>query len=494
MKRYLQCVSWSGIIVLLLSLLPFVALCGYSHPYYDDFGFALQTHEAWNETHSLSAVFAAALQHAKEIRSTWQGTYTGTFLSNLQPGLFSENYYPYGSLFLLIFFIGSFLMLFAALGMTIGLPRFAACGAASWLVAYLLWFMPSVAEGFFWFNGGIGNTFIYSVIALAIVLAIALCRSQSPLKRGVIRLGLLVSTVILGGGSYTGGILCLLLGLGTAVYLFSKHSKRAYSVLILYIVFVACFLYSVCAPGNHVRAGMIGASESAVMSILKAVYYGTALIGSYTTLPLIAITFLLLPLLLMYAKKNVVRCKHPLFVCLACYLLFCAQITPTLYSGVFLGADRTVNTYFFSFVVLWFVCVYALISAAVNRWAIGDKLSFSVKNTGAFFLAFAVLFGVGAMGTCKNGSYGIHQLNSVSAYIALLDGSAVNYHRSMKARSDALNAENQSVVVLSSIDGIPNCFMPDSLFEAEGDSIITTLRQYYHKEQILREGENTANE
>lgn len=493
MTLFKRILCFSGIIVLVLSTLPLAVLCAYSHPYYDDFGFSLESHETWSRTHQLKEVIKTAYEHSKTIRQKWQGTYTGTFLTNLQPGLFGEKYYGLGPLFLLLFFVFCFFLLSFTLCSSAGMERGVSCGIAGWTVTYLLLFMPSIAEGIYWFNGGIGNTFIYSVIALSIVLGIKLCTSDKRYARILIGISLAVCAFILGGGSYTGGIFCLLVGLFFAIWLLLKHNKKGCVILAVTLLFLVCFMHSISAPGNQIRAHMIGASESAALSIIKALYYGTALIGQYITLPLLALTLLFLPIMTEAARSKFRHIKHPVLLCAAAYLLFCAQLTPTLYSGVFLGADRTVNTYFFSFVLLWLTVVYGVVCYLMNKAKAPVTVFISRKRTLAYLLAFVLLFGMGAMGTNSNSDnyYGVQNLNSVNAAITFVTKQANHYHNSMKSRSGLLNDTEKPVVVLPPIDPVPSCFMPDLLYRPEGDSIIPTLMQYYHKEKILREGENS---
>ena len=60
----------------------------------------------WKDTGDLGAALKAALENAARTRYTWQGTYTGTLLSNLQPGTFSEELYWISGCFLLTAFLG----------------------------------------------------------------------------------------------------------------------------------------------------------------------------------------------------------------------------------------------------------------------------------------------------------------------------------------------------------------------------------------------------
>ena len=80
-------------LLLAAGVLPLYAISFDNHPYYDDFGFSGGAHAVWQASHSLTAVLNAALTGSQAKRVEWQGTYTGTFLSNLQPAVFSESLY-----------------------------------------------------------------------------------------------------------------------------------------------------------------------------------------------------------------------------------------------------------------------------------------------------------------------------------------------------------------------------------------------------------------
>lgn len=105
----------------------------------------------------------AALKNAAQTRYTWQGTYTGTLLSNLQPGTFSEELYWISGCFLLTAFLGCFWFFFATVfgRRGLGLMRWETTVLSSLTLTVMLQFMPDMGEAFYWFNGGVGNVFIY---------------------------------------------------------------------------------------------------------------------------------------------------------------------------------------------------------------------------------------------------------------------------------------------------------------------------------------------
>jgi len=74
----------------LISLLPVCRLAFYAHPAGDDYAYGVAAHLAWTDTHSLSAVLAAAVSNVKGYYTSWQGTYSSIFLMSLQPAIFQS--------------------------------------------------------------------------------------------------------------------------------------------------------------------------------------------------------------------------------------------------------------------------------------------------------------------------------------------------------------------------------------------------------------------
>ena len=125
----------------------------------------------------------AAWDSALETRESWQGTYTGTLLSNVQPGIFSEELYFVGTFVLLTALIACFLTFFSVVFGRLGMDRTGRWTLGCLAVTLMIQFMPDAGEAFFWFNGGIGNTFIYSLMALAAALLVRLAEAKGP-RRG----------------------------------------------------------------------------------------------------------------------------------------------------------------------------------------------------------------------------------------------------------------------------------------------------------------------
>lgn len=484
------------VLTLAASAAPLYAISLYNHPYYDDFGFSANVHSVWKETGSPGAVLAAAFESAAEVRDTWQGTYTGTFLSNLQPGVFSEDLYYIGSFILLTAFLICFWAFFStAFGRRgLGLERFQTLALSCLALFVMLQFMPDTGEAFFWFNGGVGNVFIYSLLALAAALLIRLYQAKGKACTVGLTAALALIMLVLGGGSYPGGLFGLSALALTTLWLFSRRHDKKWYFLGLWLVFLAGFLYSMTAPGNTVRSGVIGYHSSAVKSIAQAVYYGVAQMGGYLRLPVIGLTVLLLPAFARAAKQSPWRFDHPWGVLVILCGLFCAQLTPPLYSGVFIGGGRIVNTYWLSFVALWLIFAYYLTGYAMRRLAEVKGLTagageaeapcrdfVSLRRGAALAGACLMLLGCFGYKQPEDKLYGLQNMAGVSAAISLLSGEAAQYDREMTAREALLNDPALDSVTLAPLTAVPKVLMDDLITLNAAYDVRPSLELYYGK-------------
>lgn len=491
LKRMTTVFAWLCVLGLVASTLPLYAIAFYNHPYYDDYGFSAGVRQVWRQTGSLGAVWSAAVEQAAHTRQTWQGTYLGTFLTNLQPGLFSEDLYWLGSFFLLTALIMCLCVYFITVFRALGLARWARVSLTCLATAVAIQFIPDVGEAFYWFNGGVGNTFVYSLLALFAALVIRLLRTRRKMGVGL-TLALIVLAALLGGGSYGGGLFGLCACAVALVWLFgSGHAKR-WNVAAAFAVFLAGFLYSVSAPGNAVRAGMIGYSVSPIKAVAQSLISGVGLLGGYVRLPIVAVTLALSPALYEAARQSPWRFTHPWRVTLLGAALYCAQLTPPLYSIASIGDGRIENTYFLCFVMLWFPWVYYLLGVLARRLEKTPVLT--PRGFGALLMAAACLFASGCLAFRRPGDalYGAQNLSGASAALSLLTGEAARYDEQMKAREALLNDDTQPVVTLAPLDAVPAVFMEDLLAPGAAEDVRPVLCEYYGKQAIRLEGEVDA--
>ena len=492
-KRLRRGLLWLSVAALVLGALPLYAISLYNHPYYDDYGFSAKAHQAWRDTGSVGAVLRAAWESAAKTRQSWQGTYTGTLLSNVQPGIFSERLYFIGTFVLLTAFIACFLYFFSVVMGRLGMDRTGRWTLGCLAVTLMIQFMPDAGEAFFWFNGGIGNTFIYSLMALAAALMVRLAEAKG---RAVgLTAALCVLMVLLGGGSYGGGLLSVCMLAVCLVWMLRVRHPRRWRFAGLTALLLICFAYSMSAPGNAVRAGVIGYRASAVKAVLQALYYGVAQMSAYLRPALIAVTLAVLPALYGAAKKSPWRFSHPWLVLGLTGALYCTQMTPPLYAIASIGAGRIVNTYFISFVALWFPVVYYLAGFAARRLEAAGRgqliRPLTARSYGALLAVSLCLLGMGCLACRPAGEalYGVQNLSGPSAALSILSGEAARYDAEMTLREEALNDPTQPVVTLSPLTAVPDVFMDDLIVPGAEYDVRPSLAAYYGKEAILIAGE-----
>ena len=238
----------------MLGALPLYAISLYNHPYYDDYGFSAKAHQAWRDTGSVGAVLRAAWESAAKTRQSWQGTYTGTLLSNVQPGIFSEQLYFIGTFVLLTAFIACFLYFFSVVMGRLGMDR-----TGRWTLGCL------AVTLLIQFHAGRGRSVLLvqrrhrqhlhtrSRVALAAALMVRLAGAKGHAVG--LTAALCVLMALLGGGSYGGGLFGLCMLAVCLVWMMRARHPRRWRFLGLTALLLVCFVYSMTAPGNTVRAG-----------------------------------------------------------------------------------------------------------------------------------------------------------------------------------------------------------------------------------------------
>ena len=494
MKRTLssRTLAWLCVAALLASLMPLYALSFFNHACYDDFGFSLLTRDAWTETGSVFQTIGAALQNTVGIRQTWEGTYATSFISALQPALFGENLYWVTTLVLLTFFLFAlwfFLrqVLVRTLRVDVATFWMALCAVAFVMIQ----FVPEMSEAFFWFNGGVAYTLLWSVMLVRLGVWIAFRNAQSAGKKAALYALLAVLTLVVGGAKYSTLLFAMLLDVLMVAWSFLRRRRERWGELAALVLLAACFLFSAAAPGNAVRAQTLSGGISAPKAVLQAFYFGLALAGSWFSLPMLVVWALVAWQLAEALRGSPYRFNHPIWITLLSVCLFCAQLAPTLYTGNYIGDGRTVNTYFYTFVLMscalvlywmgWYIrCAEGRTSFPAIGTARRDGL-----RIGAFIAALVLLI-IGCISYQPEGSErtGVANLASGSALRSLLNGEAQAYDEAMSERDAALNDPLQPEVILRPVEIIPEAFMGDALESDNMNYVLSLYQDYYNKQHV----------
>ena len=299
---------------------------------------------------------------------------------------------------------------------------------------------------------------------------------------------------MIGGGAYSSGLFSLLVYVCVVGLAFFRRSRWRWCYLGAAVLLAAGFLYSVSAPGNMVRAETLqGAGMGPVMAIAQSFYFGFGLMGDWFSLPLcVACTagvFALIPSL----GESRYSFKYPVLVTLMCICLFCAQLTPTLFTGNYLGDGRSLNTYFFTYVTtIAFLAVYwmgwSIKRVAAYRALPGERKGVRV---GALLAAAAVLvIGLLSYHPADKNESGLLNLASGSAFRSLITGEAAAYDEAMDERDASMNNAEETEPVLQPVGEIPDAFMGDALDNDNLDYVLRLYTEYYEKQRVtVDEGE-----
>ena len=232
---------------------------------------------------------------------------------------------------------------------------------------------------------------------------------------------------------------------------------------------------------------MIGYTCSPVKAVARSLYEGVILMAGYVRFPLLGLTALVSPLLWRAAKDSPYTFRHPFWLIFLTAGLFCAQLTPPIYSIASIGDGRLQDTYWLCFVALWLLWVYLLLGFAARKWpdAKPEPLGRAVVALG-LCLSLAGCLGCRYPGDTL---YGVQNMTGNSAWMSLVSGEAARYDREMTERERLLNDDSQPVVTLSPLSAVPKIFMEDALRPGAVYDVRPSLCLYYGKEAILLAGE-----
>ena len=244
--------NWPAAILLgalLLSVIPILLVGDCAHPYGDDYAFSEWIHHAAADGRT---PLTALLYTVKRYYFGWQGTYAGTAVMALQPGLISEGAYALTPVVLLSALILSALALSHTL-----LRRWLGQGRGAWLaftaglLLVTVQFQPSPHQAFFWWNGAAYYTLFY---CFTLLLACCLIRLQLSPGRPGLWLGLAAAlAAVIGGGNYVSGLFACLLTAGFVLLTLIRDKRKIWQPLLVELVLVTGFLINALAPGNAVR-------------------------------------------------------------------------------------------------------------------------------------------------------------------------------------------------------------------------------------------------
>lgn len=478
-------------VIYAILLVPILMVSFYAHPVMDDFSYTVAVHHAIENGAGLFAILQTIVERVVDIYIHWQGTYSAVFLFSLQPGVFSPKLY----------FLTTFLMIGALTFSTWVLFKTVQC---DWLkrkkteaiilsiitLIMCIEFIPNKSEAFYWYNGCSYYTLFHCLALTICAFLIRLYFEKNDKKRGVIFGGLILGCVILGGGNYSTALLMSeLLIIITGIFIM-KRDKKWHYYLILTIIFLICFIISMAAPGNGVRAET-SAVQSPIRAIIVSLVEVYFCMGKWTKLPQVIYLIFALPFVAAAAKNCRWEFKNPLLVMGIAYGLFASLMTPAFYAMSIIGAGRQIDLYYYDYYLLLLFCEFYVSGWFWKHFSqidlleiIRDKFD---RYIPAVLFVMVFFFGAGCL------EYHLHNITSVDTALALVNGQAQKYDQEYLGIISEIEA-GEGDVILSDIKTVPDFFKPFGFSEDITLYTNADVAAYYGVDSIILAGESIREE
>lgn len=225
-KMILIHIAW--ILALAVILWPLFTIAKYDYPSADDWSFGKYMYRAMQAGEGITGVFHAIYQTLAQ--NVWEARFSILILSALQPAAFGEHFYR----------ITPYLMIGSVILSQFLLLRECIAGQAKenrWLILPIgipmailqVLYCPYPEESFYWYNGSVNYTFVYSLslVLLTLYLEIAL-RETGKAKRVVLTVLASLLAILVGGNNFSTSVstMCLLICLQILFLICRKDAFR----------------------------------------------------------------------------------------------------------------------------------------------------------------------------------------------------------------------------------------------------------------------------
>ena len=467
----------AAFVLMIMLLIPLFVIGKYDAPIADDFSYAKNTHEVWEQTHDFGAVLSESAKEARSVYDSWQGTYSAIILMSLQPGIFGMDTYRVsvyiliGSLLIgLLFFIRA-LVKSLNLHHADGLLIFSLCGIL------FTQFLPSPVQGFYWYNGSVFYTFYFGLSLLFFGLLVSFsCRRKGHWSNIFYYIFLPVLAVILGGGNYS---TCLLVAILLPVYIIWRLVKKERNLLplIVLVVFLACFAFSLKAPGNAARQSENSGIYYVLRSGIKAVLKTAASIAHWTNLPVILGTLVVIPVAVRFSKRSGFSFPCPVLLSIVSFFLIASGFMPTLYTQDFTGSARLLDIQYYLYILLLIINVFYITGWICRHISISNR-GINTKLLTVVYLATLLIACIG--------SYDM--FSSYKAVVSVASGEASGYWEESVALWDQYLDPKVKDVYVDEFENCPELLVERQDLNSNPDSWQNQLAAYYFDKDSVQIG------
>ncbi len=421
---------------LILGILPYMYLSNFTHPIADDYCCSLQGAKPDHLSVYIDSYFK------------WSGRYTTNLFELLNPMVWN-NLFIYQAIPQVLIFstiIGFLFLYHSFFNQTVSFIH--KINASLFSTLFLLFQMPSIAEGIYWYTAAVDYTLPTILFLFYLTLLINYFKRKFILNSysHFILLSILLIVII----GFNEAILLLIIALHIIAtiksYRFNLDNKKTWLIL-MFISVIAAFI-AVFAPGNLVRASCFHDKYNFLHSLVYTLFQIIRFFFEWiSNIPFILGSVILIPVIKKLSDEIPLVGNSfflsPIESSLLLIGIIFLCVFPPYWSTNILGQHRTINTAYFFFILAWIVNL----SCWVNYLNKRDQLSFKIdKPYKTFFTLLIVL----SLIVTKNG---------YSALLDIFNQTAYKFNQEMEHRYLAIKeakANNKDEVGLSSIKNKPN--------------------------------------
>lgn len=490
-KKKLILINIVCLVALTVILWPLLLLAKYDYPTADDWSFGKYMYRAMQAGEGLSGVFHAISETLSQ--NVWEARFSILILLALQPAAFGEHFYritPYLMIGSVI--VSQLLLIRECIGgqekenrllvLPIGIP----------MAIFQILYCTNPEESFYWYNGSVNYTFVYSLslILLVLYLEIGICKI-SKAKRAVFTILACLLAVLVGGNNFSTSVstMCLLLCLQILFLIYRRDAfRRTWIVTLLEIVSV---LVCITSPltSNRLNANFGGETmNSPLMAIWLSLERTFMNIISWTNLKVLLMLLVVFPFLWKAVSNMNYAFRFPgLFTALS-FGVYSSQATATIYVDGTMGGGRQ-GAILWYFYVLWMVAnVLYWCGWIAKRDAIAAKAEKADQLVGKYLLHYSTAAGVLLAAAVLFGN--VQSTTSYRAYRMWKNGWAQAYGAGWEDRLKVLKDDSVKNPVFTPLNYVELIMYTDLQPEDGYVWVNSACAEYYGKESVtVVEGE-----
>ena len=331
----------------LLSLIPLIMLAPYTSPSADDFGYGAPVHYALLTGTGFLGVIKALAENLRYTYMNWQGTYSSVILFSLQPGVFDGRLYIITPFVMLVAVV---VPIFFALNSARGMSRSGKILIGSVTALLSVQFLPSAAEGIFWWNGGVHYIIFWCLSVLAVITQI----TNKNTKTITVAAQCLLAFVVTGGNYLTSLTYCLTSFVITAYRALSRDTAQAVVKNALITLFAAAgLIISMAAPGNAVRQAVFDTLPP-LGAVISALCHAASDIVRYTNAAIIGALILCAAAFVFSRDGQRTYRLNPIIVLAVSFGLLASLYVPPLYAMNDCNIPRIKNLFYLAYIFFMF--------------------------------------------------------------------------------------------------------------------------------------------